>query len=336
MSRRISFNRMDEAREFRAEHREHLCSDDDARSKEVVLSSSAPEEILAEAEERAVGGARSDVKPRMAELSDREREKLEARPGWTWQQNGMEARWAKGTLQGEGATEWLDFYEAGEGWEGGLKNMAASAERSAQTGAATGQRIDRDPATASAERLQRAAEGTAQACDHAEDVCRMGDPDACEFLRETCGFSEAEVAELAAAEERLETVPEPPERVTAGEPTGAQLNVLRRSWGGYKGALAAIREGEEVERHHNLAHRAFDAINSVRAELGQEPLEPRELPEALQEAEERRGGSTPSPDPSAAPGVRQRAAAAAEWVVPAAVGLLAVAALAREARDSSR
>lgn len=286
----LEFPSIDDAKEFREDHPDALLEADNRASKTVSFDADELGEVELDQAEALAATTGGEAIPReQRKLSEDERDLLEARPSWTWQENGAEAMWVKGTLTAQGATEWLDFYESGEGVEGALANMERSAERSAATGAQTGQRVDRDPATASAERMSDVATGPERQCDHAEDVCIMGDPEACEFLREHCGFTEADVRELKELEEALEEPIEPPERDVDQEPdelTGAQLDALERSWGGYMGAVAAIRRGEEVDRNEELARKAFDVINQIRAEVDQEPLEPEALPEALQAARE--------------------------------------------------
>lgn len=278
----VEFNRKAEADRFREEHPDAIAEADDRRLKAVELVDDVDQDVLERAEEGAVVGGGREVRATQAALSDDERDRLEARPGWNWQDHGAEAMWAKGTLQREGATEWMDFYESGEGWEGALENMRASAERSAATGAPTGQRVDRDPDAASAERMGDVATGRDRSCDHAEDVCRRGDPDACEFLIETCGFSEGEVDAILGVAE-----PDELEAVDVGEPaeagdspfTGIQQDALDRSWGGYQGAIAELEDDPDDREARRHATKAFRAINAIRADVGQEPLEPERLEE---------------------------------------------------------
>lgn len=279
MAVEVTFERLDEANRFRAEHPDALCPDDNRASKTVTLVSDVSGAVRERAESLAVAG-RIDVGVRERRtLSDRERQQLDARPNWSWQQNGAEAMWVKGTLSARGATEWMDFYEAGEGIDGALTNMEASAERSVLTGAPTGQLAERDPDPESAERMAAVAEGQSQACDHAHDVCRQGDPDACEFLVETCEFTEAEVDAILGVDVAAEVDVGEPAAVGASPFTGIQRDALSRAWGGYNGAIAALEADPDDVEARRHATQAFAAINGIRRAAGQDELEPERLNE---------------------------------------------------------
>lgn len=252
------------------------------RFEESDLSGHELERLRAEAER---GQAERETLPGgQVELSEAERRSLDRQHDtWSWQQHGFEAMRAKGALQAEGATEWMDFYEPGEGAAGALANLRRSKERAAQTGAPIGvggERRERDPddPLVRKEQAKIRERAVSEECDHARGFCKRGDREACEFLGEACGFSEEEIDELMGLDE---AEPEPIEDKETPF-TGPQLDALRRSWGGYYGAI------REMERALNLINQAetharesFEAINAIRADAGQDSIQPHRLNEIL-------------------------------------------------------
>lgn len=265
---RVTFASKEIADAHRKDHPDHLAPDDDARTRTVTFSSDAPDVVIERAESEAFveHGEQTALPGEQVPLSDTERQSLERQhPTWNWQDHGFEAMRAKGALLAEGATEWQDFYEPGEGAAGALANLRASKERSAQTGAALGvggehrERESDDP-TVQREQAQTVARGLAEECDHARDHCKMNDPEACEFLTEHCGVTEPEIDAIRDGE---------------GQPSGRTLGALSEAWGGYQGAVRKAEDAtdpEKRERHLRHARQAADAINSIRREHDQEPL----------------------------------------------------------------
>lgn len=282
MTTEIDFSSKTDADDFREEHAEHIHETDDRRTRAVVFVDDAPEWVMDRAGSAAFVGAAEDTSlpGEQVPLTDDERDSLESQHDtWNWREHGFEAMRAKGALQAQGATEWMDFYEPGEGAAGALQNLQTSKERSAETGASIGvggghRERDADDPAAMQEQAGAVASAAGEECSHAEDHCRHGDPDACEFLGEACGFDEPEIEAIMGASD--ETAPEDVETPFSG----AQLGALRRSWQGYQGALRALESAlERVSVAEQHATEAIEAINSIRATAGQEPLEPRRLAE---------------------------------------------------------
>ncbi|MCD2202756.1 hypothetical protein [Halobacterium sp. KA-6] len=107
-------------------------------------------------------------------------------------------------------------------------------------------------------------------CDHARDHCEHGDPDACEFLSDACGYDDEEVAAI------LDENDPDSEQDIEGEAAGA----LGRAWQGYKAAIARLAQeiDDALEAKRN-AEQAAAAINAIRADHGQEPIELERLEE---------------------------------------------------------
>lgn len=179
----------------------YLDVDDDRREKTVKLKPDAPDSIVQRLEQRAfVTGSTSRASAGQAKLSDSERQSLQrTQDSFNWQDHGLEAMRTKAALERKGATEWIDFYEPGEGVEGAMKNLKASKERSAETGANIGVGGDfTDEEEMGAGRMRQQTERMqAQQVKGAKDPAILQqDTDAQGFLREEQEF-EGDVFDIA-------------------------------------------------------------------------------------------------------------------------------------------
>jgi hypothetical protein len=269
MSTEIDLQRKDLADEFRENHPEFLCSEDDARMTAVTFNSDAPQWLLEDARRQAadyrgeIEGAAGQVG-----LSDQEKQQIDFSKE---RASVPHARSVKGIAASEGVDDWLAFFDP---------TLTVDEHRDVMTRAAReggGRRMDSEDSAA--ERAGRAARTAAgEECNHAEGHCRNGKPDACEFLRERCGYEQDEIQEfLSGANDEDETV-------TVGEGT-EQLEVapetagaLKRSWQGYSGGVEQFKEAfqKAIESWRN-AQAAAKAINEIRSEHGQDGLEFTEL-----------------------------------------------------------
>jgi hypothetical protein len=279
---------MSTAREFRSEHQEYLCSvDDNGRSKTVHFTSDTPEHVLDEARAVAISErARDEGGLEQVALTDAERRELDfSRDGV----NVPKARYLKGLGEEYGldAFQHVDLAEIDA-----VSDARPILERANQSTGQGGQRAAAaDEAAERRDREMRAnAEGQqAEGCDHARGHCEHGDPDACEFLTEACGYDTEEVADLMSEPERATPSDRSDRELAAdggaasdSEPlSGPQLGAVKRAWGGYHGAIDGVREAlDQLTEEYRLAQRAAKAVNGIRAEAGQEPIHFSALEEA--------------------------------------------------------
>ncbi|WP_435349010.1 hypothetical protein [Haloarchaeobius sp. HRN-SO-5] len=273
------------AKAFRNDHEDHLCPDDDKRQKTVTLVSDAPERVLTQAAIQSAS-SRGDRGSRggQIELTDHEKRELDFT-----RTNVPHARSVKGIAAEAGVDDWLAFYDHTLTVDEHRERMA-DAKRDE-----VGDRLDAEK-TAD-ERLAEVEGALRKQCDHGVEVCQNGDPEACEFLQEECGFSEDEVAMFlddrpdAGEQQQLVTVGggEFPELDVTPQEAGA----LHRSWQGYKGAVSRLdRELSDVREAVVHARGAMRAINAIRNRHGQDALHPDRLHDLL-EALDRLPGAIP-------------------------------------------
>jgi len=269
MSTNVDLERKQLADEFREQHSEYICSDDDARLTTVTFTSDAPQWLLEDAGRQAADyrGEIEDTAGQVG-LSDQERREIDFSKA---RASMPHARSVKGIAASEGVDDWLAYYDP---------TLIVDEHREVMQRAArdeSGRRMDSDD-SAAVKAGEAARTAASEECNHAEGHCRNGNPDACEFLRERCGYEHDEIQEfLSGADDENETV-------TVGE--GAeQLNVspetagaLKRSWQGYNGGVQQFKEAlqEAMESWRN-AQAAAKAINEIRSEHGQDGLEFTEL-----------------------------------------------------------
>ena len=270
MTTRIEYGTKAAADQAREEYGEFLCSEDDRRLKTVAFSSDTPESVIeTERREAEMGhGERSDGAGQVP-LSDHEREQIDFSAG---RANIAHARSVKGIASDEGVEDWLAYYDSSLTVDEHREVMDSASRES-------GRRSDTDDA---ADRAAEAAKAAAsEECDHARGHCRHGDPDACEFLANTCGYDEDEVQTLLGD---FESEPESAGEQAESGLTGKQKGALKRSWNGYKAAISALDSRlPEITTQWRQAQQAAKAINAIRDDADQESIDFERL-ESLQEA----------------------------------------------------
>ena len=182
MTERIEYGSKDAADAARERHSEYLCTDDDRRLKTVAYSSDTPDSVLeTERIEAADGrGERTDG-PGQVPLSDSERKQIDFSQK---RANTAHARSVKGIAQSEGVEDWVSYYD-------GTLTVDEHREVMDKASRESGARSGEESAQKKAGRAARAAQSSR--CDHARGHCENGDPEACEFLTQTCGYSEEEI-----------------------------------------------------------------------------------------------------------------------------------------------
>lgn len=254
MSQAVEFAEKAAADRYREDHAEYICSmEDDKRQKTVYFVDDTPEWLIEQAEGEALAGQAEQEATGQKPLTDAERDRLNfSRDG----NNVPKARAVKGIAQKHGVDDWLAYYD---------HTLTVDEHRSVMEQAAReGGGARQDTEQAHRERRGKQAERAAgERCDHALDHCQHGDPDACEFLTEACGFEDDEVSQLlsddgASIEEEID-----------GKAAGA----LKRAWGGYQGAIADLADLlERFESEWRNAQQAARSINQIREAHGQDPI----------------------------------------------------------------
>ena len=237
----VEFEHKKTADHFRKEHPNAICPDDDARLKTVRFAGDAPQSVLREAERKAFQEAEEEgAKSGQVPLTDDEKDRLDfSRDGV----NIPKAQSVKAIALDAGVDDWLSYFDP---------ELEVDEHRSIYDDAGAksgGRRLDNEETgVEKAGRAARTAE--AEECNHAEGHCKHGDPDACEFLKNECSFSEDQVERI------LDD--------TTGDPAGGDLpgpvyHGLDRQWTQFKAGLGETK-------------RAAAAINEIREQYGQDPL----------------------------------------------------------------
>lgn len=303
----ITFGAYDVASEVRDEHADHLDPSDDARTKTVTFDSDAPDRIL-ELAERAASESRAERESGAGQvaLTSAERDRIDFSEG---RASIPHARSVKAIMLNEGVDDWTAFYDPTLT----VDEHREVAEQAAQD--VRGERLDAEE-SATQKEARAAARASAEECDHAEGFCKMGDPDACEFLREHCDVTEAEIDEITDDSTEL---------------GGAALGALRRSWGGYQGAIRQAEDATDpAERTAHLDHarQASRAINAIRREHDQEPLTFDRLAAVESEPIESEPIEPPTTDEPDEPDVSPESDGSGRWAAVVAVILLVLFGLA--------
>ena len=226
---------------IREQYFDELCPDDDRRLKKVQFRSDAPESVV-EAAQLAAEDERADQAAGSGQVTvtKSERDQIDFT-----ETTVPHARAVKALALDRGVSNWLDYYDP---------TLTVDEHRDVYDRAEGDKRLDAEPdAVERAGEAARAAQG--EQCDHAEDHCKHGDPEACEFLKEDCGLDDEQVEKILD-----ETEGEP----SLGDLPGPVYHGLDGQWTQYKAGL-----GE--------AKRAAAAINEIRMQYGQDPLEFDEL-----------------------------------------------------------
>jgi len=264
MSPQVEFGSKAVADTYRDEHPDHICPDDDARLKTVTFTDDVPDWLLDQAKRDAMDErAERETSAGQVGLSDPEKDEIDFSAG---NASVPHARATKAIARDEGVDDWLSYYDPQLTVDERREVMA----RAAREGG--GRRMDSDDSAL--ERAGRAARtAEAEECDHAAGHCRHGDPDACEFLQEACGYDPDEVDDLLAdADDRHADEPEQQQL------TGKQAGAYSRALGGYRAALASLRElTDAVRKQRRHAEQAWAAMAAIREDTGQDVEKPQEL-----------------------------------------------------------
>jgi len=279
----VEFGNRPAANEARDQWADHLCSQDDRRLKTVTFAPDTSDEVLVEARQQAADSrAEGEGTAGQVPLTDHEKGEIDFSKG---RANVMHARSIKGIAMSEGVDDWLAYYDPEATVDEHREIMAEAA-----TEGGGKRREDTETATEKAGRAARTAQG--EQCDHARDHCEHGDPEACEFLAETCDYSEQEIDQILGGpdtrHEQQETTTQR-DLVTVGgdrypemEVTPQEAGALTRSWQGYKSAVARLgRLLDEVRDATTNARQAWAVVNAIRDDHGQEELHPDDLHELL-------------------------------------------------------
>ena len=257
----IEFGTKTAADAVRDEHSDHLCSDDDRRLKEVVFASSAPDHVIDQAQQRALDSrAEREGGSGQAPLSDHERGEIdfsEARA------SVPHARSVKAIADSEGVSDWLAHYDPTLTVDEHREVM----ERAGREGGGR-RREDSETPTQKAGRAARRTQD--EGCDHARGHCENGDPEACEFLTDACGYDESEVSRLLDDDRADETTPDGGDDQAI---KGAAAGALGRAWQGYKAAVTRLdQELQDADEAKTHAEQAGATINRIREQHGQDPI----------------------------------------------------------------
>ena len=277
MTEFIEFGSKAAADSVREQFEEYLCPvDDDKRLKTVAFTSDTPEGVLQQAEAQAEETRAEDRQGAVmaGPLSESTREKIKEHDGFSKTNTTMSWRRAKGVYQREGhpgrffesISALADYDDPKEGAEAEIRDRRQGAAKHG-TSSISGE-MNRGEEDIKEDRRMADAAQTVQSegCDHARDHCEHGDPEACEFLQNACGFDESEVSELL-------TVTDGGREEIEREITGQAAGALKRSWQGYQGATADLSEAiEDVTEKWENAQQAAKAINAVRENHGQDPI----------------------------------------------------------------
>jgi len=258
MSVTVEFGSKAAADQYRDDYEEYVCPiDDDRRLKTVAFVSDTPDWLLDQARlDAEEGRAERAASAGQAELTDAERDRIDFSKG---RANVPHARAVKGIAADHGVDDWLAHYDPTLTVDEHREVM----ERAGREGG--GRRLDANEGRQAARARDAARAQQSSECDHAADHCEHGDPEACEFLKNACGYDDEEVASILdedGAGEGTEEI------------TGKAAGALGRAWGGYKGAITRLdREIEDVVESKREAEGAAAAINAIRRDHGQEPME---------------------------------------------------------------
>ena len=271
MTEFIEFGSMEAADRAREEHAEYRCPiDDDKRQKTVAFVSDTPESVLQRIEAEAVEGlSESGQRSNTVPLGEGERSRISDLGGFDGPPTVFHWRSAKGTFAREGiADQFHDAMGSLADYDDPIEGAEEYVREYQRRGSSGGKRDVGEEDIRSRQREQRAAtREQEEGCDHARDVCRNGDPQACEFLEEACGFDPDEVDDILGAND------DDPANAPPDEITGKAAGALSRSWQGYKGAIAELGDALDAAREAwKNADAAAEAINGIRENHSQDAM----------------------------------------------------------------
>jgi hypothetical protein len=320
MSEAVEYGTKAAADAAREEYSQYVCpEDDDKRLKTVHYVSDVPAGVMDTIEAEALESTAEDRQrsEMSGPLGEGTRERIKELGGFEGNNTTFSWRSAKGVFTREGIPEsrfnemlstLADYDDPVEGAESEIARLRkADAERGTTSlsgdGSVGEEDILADQQAADQARNVQALQS--DQCNHAEDECRSGDPEACEFLQNVCGLPEEQVevllsppedpgaGELPEPEDGIDAVDvdrlaglaegpiDPGGRVetaladndTAGAIEGAALGALKRSWSGYQAGVSNAEDAlDQLREQWEYAQQAANAINSVRDAHGQDPL----------------------------------------------------------------
>lgn len=192
----IEFGSRKAANETRNRVEQYLSRTDDRRETTVRLQSSAPDSIMERVKEAAFESREQRSKGAgKADLGTNEQKSLKRQHDtFNWQQHGFEAMSVKAAVQSEGVTEWMDYYEPGEGVESALakvREAKSGAQQSRASIGVQGMRTDTADERNTGRRSKQAERASAQRTKSAKRPAIVEqDTDAMEYLREERQFGE--------------------------------------------------------------------------------------------------------------------------------------------------
>jgi len=257
MTYRIEFGSKAAADRAREEHDQHLCSEDDRRLKTVAFASSLPDTTLDQLEAGAqTGRIEGESGPGQAELTSSEKSRVGPFEG---SNNYRKATAVKALLTANGVSDWTVYYDPTLSVDEHRSSVLPTA-RQEGGGSRSSSEEAKQQRKQQARQAERAVGGQ---CNHARDHCSHDDTEACEFLRETCGYEQSTIDDILAD---LQESDEP-------ELSGQQRGALSRSWNGYKGAISEVEQHVDALREEwEQAQQAARAINAIRSTVDQDPI----------------------------------------------------------------
>lgn len=242
----IEFGSKAAADDYREEHPDAICSEDDARLKTVRFSSDADERVIEAARNDAMESRNVD-KRGVGQMA-LEPDELEA-IDWTEEgANVPKARSVKALVHSHNTSE--PFVRVFEPHLTVDEHHDKVRRLEQVTG---GEQMDvHEQEERVAERRERgASKASAGRCSHARDHCEHGDAEACEFLQVVCGFDDEDVEDILGADE-------------GGDLPGRIHGARSQLWTQYQIGLANAKE-------------AAAAINEINEQYGEDLVSFEEL-----------------------------------------------------------
>jgi hypothetical protein len=208
------------------------------------LPSDAPDHVIEDARRQAdQSRAARESGPGQLDLTDHERDRIDFSKS---RASVPHARSVKAIARDEGVDDWTAHYDTTLTVDEHRQVM----EQAAQEGG--GRRLDEE--TSATERAgQAAAQAEAGECDHARGHCEHGDPEACEFLKERCGFDDEDVDALVGADDG-DDLP--------GRIHGARTQLWQQYRIGVANAKEAAAAINEINRQHGADLVTFDELGA--------------------------------------------------------------------------
>lgn len=161
----------------------------------------------------------------------------------------LKAQWVKGTLRANGIKDWQARYDPQLTVD---EHVSMIVEWKRDQGGSERLDVKGSEDEANACRARQAQKAQDAQCNHAREECKHGDPEACEFLGEACGFDEDEVEAILGDEDHNGDLP------------GRAYGALSKLWNQYKMALAEAKEAaagiNEIRAQHDQAALAFEEL----------------------------------------------------------------------------